>query len=249
MHEITLELTNQCYNNCLHCSSCTSLLGNKYLKLYQIKQIINQYNPEWVNLSGGEPFLYPDLISLINWLKEKRIKIKIYTSGNVAWESIKKVYELNIDKIIFSLHSHYDKLHNFITQNMFSYDTTVENILNSQSINKNIEIHIVPMSITVNTLSDTIDYLYSNRIKNISLLKLVNQGRCKDNQFLLLNNYNWLSDIKNKYNNIRIGSPFDNTLPCTAGKEKLVVMSNGTIIPCESYKDGNCKCERSAIYE
>jgi len=246
MKEITLELTNRCYNNCLHCSSKAGIFESDYLEIDKVMQIVKKYNPEWVNLSGGEPLLYPKLRELIGWLKQEGYKIKIYTSGNVpeCMELLDELKYYSIDKVIFSFHSCHSKLFDFIAQQK-SFNYTRHSMLNALLMGHDIEAHIVPMSITMQTLGDTVDYLVRNGIPKISILKLVNQGRCTENKFLLPCDYGEVYRIKEKYGDlVRLGSPFSSNLECTAGRDKLVVKSDGQIIPCECYKDGVNKCER-----
>ena len=246
MKEITLELTNRCNNNCLHCSSKAGIFESKYLEIDKVMQIVKKYNPEWVNLSGGEPLLYPKLRELIGWLKQEGYKIKIYTSGNVP-ECVELLGELKYyraDKMIFSFYSCHQKLFDFIAQQK-SFDYTKHSMLSAILMGHNVEAHIVPMSVTMQTLGDTVKYLLRNGISKVSILKLVNQGRCVDNQFLLPTDYSEVYKVKDKYGNlVRLGSPFDSNLECTAGKDKIVVKSDGQIIPCECFKDGVNKCER-----
>jgi len=246
MKEITLELTNRCYNNCLYCSSKAGIFKSDYLEIDKVIQIIKKYNPEWVNLSGGEPFLYPRLRELVDWLKQEKCKIKIYTSGNAPGflDLLAELKCCEVDKIIFSFNSCHQKLFDFIAQQK-SFDYTRHSMLNTILMGFNVEAHIVPMSITMQTLGDTVKYLTRNGIPKVSILKLVNQGRCTDNQFLLPTDYGEVYRIKEKYGDlVRMGSPFNSNLECTAGTDKLVVKSDGKIIPCECYKDGTNKCER-----
>jgi len=154
------------------------------------------------------------------------------------------IYLLKLDKIIFNFNSCHQKLFDFIAQQK-SFDHTKHSMLSALCVGYNVEAHIVPMSITMQTLGDTVKYLLRNGITKVSILKLVNQGRCTENQFLLPKDYSKVYKVKDKYGDlVRLGSPFNSNLECTAGKDKLVVKSDGQIIPCESYKDGVNKCER-----
>jgi len=246
MKEITLELTNRCYNNCLYCSSRAGIFESDYLEIDKVIQIVKKYNPEWVNLSGGEPFLYPRLRELVDWLKQEKCKIKIYTSGNAPGflDLLAELKCCEVDKIIFNFNSCHQKLFDFIAQQK-SFGYTRHSMLNTILMGFNVEAHIVPMSITMQTLGDTVKYLTRNGIPKVSILKLVNQGRCTDNQFLLPTDYGEAYRIKEKYGDlVRLGSPFNSNLECIAGTDKLVVKSDGQIIPCECYKDGTNKCER-----
>lgn len=256
MNEITLELTNKCNNNCLYCSSKANRGISTHLKLDYIKNILNKYKPKQVNLSGGEPLLYPKLFELINWLNKYNYIINIYTSGNLKndYESIKifKRLKNKVNKVVFNFNINCPSLFNFITQSKDSYYYTLSSIYNAQDNNIKTQVNIVPMIINFYTLEDTIENIFTIlKIKKVNILKLVNQGNCTNYKNIDLNydkDYIFINTIyrlKEKYGDkIRLGNPFNLSEHCTAEKEKLVVMSNGEIIPCEAYKDGVCKCER-----
>lgn len=250
MKEITLELTNKCFNNCLHCSTKASYLYEDELDINMniIKDVIDKYNPEWVNLSGGEPLLYSEIYNLLEYLQTKNIKVKIYTSGD-GWygnDINKLLFDEYINTIVFPFYSCRSNIFNFIA-NKDLYSTVLSNLKYSLKTNMNVEVHIVPMTINIYTLDETIEYLINLGVKKINILKLINQGRCVDNQYLILDDRilkEQIDLLSNKYKGIiKLGLPLSHG-ECKAGKEKLVVMCDGKIIPCESYKDGICKCER-----
>jgi MoaA/NifB/PqqE/SkfB family radical SAM enzyme len=239
-----------CNNKCLHCSSNASPFKKQELNFDIIKDIINQYNPEWINLSGGELLSHNDFVRIVEYIHNKNIKIKLYTSGyccdfNYILESIYKY----INTIVFPYYSNCKNVFNFITDTN-SYQETHNSIKYALSLGINVEIHIVPMTINLNTLDSTINDLIKLGINKINLLKLVNQGRCNFNQYLLLDDRilsEEINTLSKKYGSIiKLGLPLSHG-ECVAGKEKIVVMSDGKVIPCESYKDGICKCERIVI--
>lgn len=247
LNEITFELTNKCFNKCLHCSTKASPECNDELDINIIKEIIDKYKPKWINLSGGEPLLYSKIFDLLEYLSMKNIKVKLYTSGfGYDKNQLDKLNKYNINTFVFSYYSNRSNIFNFITDQQ-SYLNTLSNLKYALRINMNIEVHIVPMTINIYTLEETIDKLISFGIKKINILKLVNQGRCINNEYLILDNRilkEQMDLLYIKYNDtIKLGLPLSHG-KCTAGIEKLVVMCNGKIIPCESYKDGICKCKR-----
>lgn len=252
MNEITLELTNQCNNYCLYCSSNANDEILKELNINYIKNILNKYKPKQVNLSGGEPLLYSEIFTLIKYLKEQNYNVNIYTSGNYEnnydnnYDKLKKLKELNINKVIFNYNINSSILFDYITQSNYSHIKTFDSIIISLQLGIDTEIHIVPMSITLDYLEETIKHLLQNiGIKKINILKLVNQGRCLKNSYLLPKDYSIIYKLKDKYkDNIKLGTPFNTYEKCLAGKEKVVIKCNEEIIPCETYKDGICKCER-----
>jgi len=216
-------------------------------------ETINQYKPKQVNLSGGEPLLHENIYTLIGWFNKSDIKVNIYTSGivdDIRYKLLMLKDLFNVNKIVFPVYSTRETLHNFITNNN-SFDKTKYAIEFSLSLKLNTEVHIVPMQINLYDLNDTIFDLKNIGIEKINILKLVPQGRVLENKYLIPNDDALEREIKRlkiKYNNlIKLGLPFNKQHECVAGKEKLVIQPNGEIIPCESFKSGQCMCQRIGV--
>jgi len=66
MKELTIEITNYCSLNCLHCSTKANTQGEIFFSVNQINNYLNQF-PDFkkVRLSGGEPFEHPDLVEIL----------------------------------------------------------------------------------------------------------------------------------------------------------------------------------------
>jgi len=249
MKDITFELTNKCNLNCIHCSNKSNINGYEFLDINTIKNIVQKYKPQYVNISGGEPLLTDNFISIIQWLKGEKIKVRLYTSTYIddINTKLKALKLIDLDYIIISYYSNKNYVYNQIVGKKNIHDSILNNIKYCLDIGLNTEVHIVPTSLNISTLIDTVSELVDIGVNKISLLKLILQGRAEGKGYLLPNKEE-LSEIINllqlKYKDkIRLGLPFSEG-KCTAGIEKLVVLSDGNIIPCDSYKSGKCLCER-----
>lgn len=75
--EIALEITQQCLNNCIYCSSCSSWETDSQLNINVVKSVINDMEELGINkicISGGEPFLHPDILEIIEYATQKKNK-------------------------------------------------------------------------------------------------------------------------------------------------------------------------------
>ena len=85
MREISIELTYDCDLRCIYCSSSAehpSPIGE--LSFDEVKMILDEAKKcgaKIVSLSGGEPLLHPQFFDIIEYAKEKKYKILLYTSG------------------------------------------------------------------------------------------------------------------------------------------------------------------------
>ena len=83
--DLTFEIIWKCPNNCLFCSSCSSYDKEKRIDFKFFKKTIDylceQGGIEEISLSGGEPFLHPDLFKMVAYCKSKNIRTVLFTSG------------------------------------------------------------------------------------------------------------------------------------------------------------------------
>ena len=76
--DISFEITQKCLNNCLHCSSCSDNYCNRQINYETICKTVDSMpgiGVKRVCLSGGEPFLHPDLEKVVAYIKNKAREI------------------------------------------------------------------------------------------------------------------------------------------------------------------------------
>mgnify|MGYP006070625729 FL=1 len=85
--DLCFEIIETCPNNCLFCSSCSSLDKLKMIDIEVFKKVIDHLvkkgGIEEISLSGGEPLLHPYIFEMIKYCKEKNIRVVLFTSGIV----------------------------------------------------------------------------------------------------------------------------------------------------------------------
>lgn len=262
LKELFIEITNQCLLNCRHCSSQASINNNECIPEKAITQLIDEGLPlglEALSLSGGEPFLHSGYERIIRYAKKRLLRVCIYSCGVYASnESLISLpdkilcflKEQNVEKIIFSLHGSNEGTHDYITGVKGSFIKTLESINKSISYGIETEVHFVPMKVNYHEIPTLVQYLELAGVKRISLLRLVLQGRCKENKHgLMIQSTNGVEIVrtveelrkKHKNINIRLGAPFNcvnvnNTTPCSASQNKLLISASGEIFPCEAFK-------------
>lgn len=244
INELFLEITNQCQQNCIHCSTASDIDSKDRLSFQKIVDIIQQSVKLGINhisLSGGEPFLHSHFMYICKYIKTKNIPFTIYSCGTCNGKSIdidtlNAIKDCGCDKVIYSLHG--DEItQNKIAKNKNSYRNVIQSILNTKDVIPT-EIHFVLMKQNVNDFQFVIDFAKRMNI-NVSVLRLVVQGRCKKEYELSLAMY---KQFYNRYkdNNIRFGAPWNlitkDNKSCTATVNKILVQADGSVIPCEAFK-------------
>jgi radical SAM protein with 4Fe4S-binding SPASM domain len=273
LKELSVEITNSCLLYCRHCSSEASATSKEHIPARQLYKLIDEGIPlgvERLTVSGGEPFLYDELFQVLRYASSKGIKVTVYSCGvikdgrNLSPLSEKIVRQLKASgtgKVIFSIHGESAGTHEYITRVAGSFALTLESIKRVLSVGLSVELHFVPMSVNVHEIPGVLALANSLGISQVSLLRLVLQGRCKDNaEDLMLTGKqaigivqqvkqlrNWFRNV-----NIRLGAPFNcvtdgEITPCTASQNKLLISASGEVFPCEAFKF--LKGSRKKIYD
>lgn len=85
--DLCFEVIEKCLNNCKFCSSNSSPTKTHVIAFEDFKRTIDYFMAqggiEELSLSGGEPFLHPNLIEMVTYAKQQGIRTVIFTSGVV----------------------------------------------------------------------------------------------------------------------------------------------------------------------
>lgn len=85
LKDLCFEVIQTCPNKCKFCSSSSSQDKQTIITLEQFKKtvmhFIKQGGIEELSISGGEPFLHPDLFEMVKFSKDNGIRTVIFTSG------------------------------------------------------------------------------------------------------------------------------------------------------------------------
>lgn len=249
MKELTLEITQKCMNNCIYCSSNSNKYCKMNINFKKIKSIIDEaveLGFTNINLSGGEPFLHKDIISICKFIKSKGLYLTVYSSGiycsneKLEYIPINILKECNIDTIIFNMQSSNNEHYKYITNSIHGNSLLFNSIKNCIKLGINTEINFVPMSVNINDFYNVINACKMIGVNKINVLKLVVQGRCNENLIPSKHDIDSLFDkIKQvKGISVRIGDSLKkcDCNNCKAGKDKAVIRYDGQVLSCERFK-------------
>ena len=94
LKDLCFEVIRTCPNECKFCSSNSSQEKNKIISFEQFKKtvmyFINNGGVEEISISGGEPFLHPQLYEMTKFCKDKGIRVVIFTSGIKKMDNVPK---------------------------------------------------------------------------------------------------------------------------------------------------------------
>ncbi|MCF7916168.1 MAG: radical SAM protein [Candidatus Omnitrophica bacterium] len=111
---LTWVLTDKCQLKCKHClrESIPSSLSKKD-KLNIAKKIADS-SAYWISITGGEPFIVPELMDIVKILKRKNKKVTITTNGFLLDNFLKDLIDVGLDAIHLSVDSHKREVHDFL---------------------------------------------------------------------------------------------------------------------------------------
>lgn len=276
LKEISIEIIRKCPNNCVHCSSCSSINQSEIIPYEKFCEVIKdaaKLGLKTLCFSGGEPLLHPDFCRMIDYVNSFGIDIYIYTSGiyydNEKYLSISNDLLIHIKnkvkKIIFNVEASNDSTYDKIMGTQGNFSLLKHSIINAVKSGITCEAHFVPMKYNYNEIENTIELCQKLGIDKISFLRLVPHGRAEQNQDDILLNSEETKKLKQKlqdlFNNtseigIRIGTPLARAEcrhNCEAAKGKLNIKYDGKVYPCEVFKNDRIKCvnglEPDCIFE
>lgn len=98
--DLCFEIIEKCLNHCKFCSSDSSCNKSQIIKFENFKRVIDHFmndgGIEELSLSGGEPFLHPDIIRMVQYAKVLNIRTVIFTSGVVVGREVDAKYKKDV---------------------------------------------------------------------------------------------------------------------------------------------------------
>lgn len=259
LFEVTIEVLQMCPNKCIYCSSWSSLDKTKALDFDTICGIVDdavELGAKQINISGGEPFLRPDIINIIDYIKSKDLKIRLYTSGiyyDQGYQSIPddmlESIAGKVDTLIFNYETAIPELYARIMGtgpgNLLLMEDTIKKAIN---LGITVEAHLVPMKCNYQEIPQTLERVYSLGVSKVSLLRFVQQGRSVENvEVTVLEKEEeealkeMLKELSGKYGDkLRLGKPYrsERFSTCWTGTIRLAARYDGFVFPCGAFKDG-----------
>lgn len=276
LQEISIEITQQCPNNCIHCSSYSSWEQVRTMPYELVCSVIAdavELGAKKICISGGEPFLHPQLAEIVDYVYGLGAKCVIYTSGicydgdtyqSIPMSVLQRIKE-HVETIIINYEAADSETYNTIMGTQCGgYELMRQTIASAVSVGVRVETHVVPMKINCQQIPQIIQQSNELGVSQISFLRMVRHGRVLDNKELTYlteeEEKSVREDVKRirdeKMASIRMGVPFTDCakrMSCNTGIVKLNVRYDGLVYPCEAFKndlpDGFVVSRPDSVYE
>lgn len=273
LKELAIEIIQQCPNCCIHCSSFSDLCKSNVMPVEKVKEVVDDakdLGAKLICISGGEPFLHKGLKDIVDYIKAKGLQCYIYSSG--IFHKDGKYYSIPVSLLEGVAKSITKLIVNYETSDSGTYDKIMgtscnglslleETITSAISLGITVEAHFVPMAINYRQISSVVSRCEELGLKKVSFLRLVMQGRAKQNRSLTELSQNQLTQLVEelkalkieKASTIRLGIPFSQNKfacsSCHAGSSKISIRYDGVVYPCEAFKNDEPKGIMSATPE
>jgi len=169
--QVGLNLTDACNVYCLHCSRPVSATNDAiYMKRWdKIIDDITNCGVVQVFLTGGEPTLHPDIVEIIQYIKEKRLKIVLSTNGLVLENSlvdiITKSFTDSQDYVQFSLDDLYENYEKIRVGS--SFEKVKINLVKLIERGINVRVSSVVSEENVNRIFEIYKFCEDNKVSSI----------------------------------------------------------------------------------
>ena len=157
LQSFTLQLTKKCNLNCKFCGQAVSRIVKKERyelprgKISEVLKDAKKCGALMVNLTGGEPTLRMDLISIIKEASSLGLKVNLLTNGYLLNESYcNKLKSAGLNQLSVSVHSPFEDKHDAICSASGCYKRLNDSILYLKSIKPELRI---AATYTINTLN------------------------------------------------------------------------------------------------
>jgi|GEM_PF-1908107 heme biosynthesis protein (nirJ-2) len=245
---ITIELTNSCLLRCKHCYKNAGSKNLHYLSYMKIKDVIDELPSiftKQIQLTGGEPFLHPDIFNIIDYCLKNNLLIHISTSGYIPEEIKNKLKKYNPKH--FSIQVSIDGLqsyHNTFRGRKNAFEKTIDFIKDLITCGFSI---VVALTISTQEKAEIIklaDFLKEIGVSVLRIGAIIDKGRASDNHissdektFIKIDELvHYLSEVfdcesfhvqymENTNNNSQSRN-------CGLGQEMLKISEKGIVSPC-----------------
>jgi len=159
---VTIQITNRCNLNCIHCHR--NLKNTKDLGLRTFKKIIKELrslNIFNINISGGEPILIAELPEMIKTVNLSGMKVTMSTNGLLLTKKLADFYKrAGLHNIQISLDSANPSKHNMIRGMQNAYEILIEKIKLLKKLKINFTIVTTLINQSPEEYSQVIDLAY-----------------------------------------------------------------------------------------
>ncbi len=171
--QLDLKIVNACNLRCKMCAQWGEVGYNLTRPIAEVRETVPlsvykkmvddvaSYKP-WIYIWGGEPFLYPDLLPLIAYMKSKGFIVSVVTNGTKVADHAKDLVEMGLDVLLVSVDGPRDT-HDNIRGYKGAFDLTTNGIRAVQAEKdrlRKVKPYVTLMSVFTRDNQECIEQIY-----------------------------------------------------------------------------------------
>ncbi len=191
--DLFFELTDSCNLACLHCGSNCLSTNKQFLDFCLIEKTLNEiaavYNTSkiWINITGGEPLLHPDLMKTIELSRKLGFRCGMTSNGTlITADKAKQLADSGLETIAVSLDG-LKETHEAFRGKKNCFDLALKGVENLRKYGIESQAISVIHKKNIHQLDEMFDFFLKNNFYSWRVINLEPIGRANDNNELLLN--------------------------------------------------------------
>lgn len=249
--QATIEVTDKCNLRCQHCyleASCNKTNMLAWEEIEYLMDSLKENNILSIELTGGELFVHPEILKIIEKACDNFAQVAILTNGTILSSKLLKILEKNKDKILISvsIDSVNEEIHDNFRGVKGSYKKTCKNVKRMTDIGLKVRISSsifdenmweIDKLAELSRELGAIAFVY-NFVEDFGRGKDFNSGH-KNNALYDDKYMRYINDTMEKYKDIIPIIPSEYFLKissnCGALTNSIFIGSNGDIRPCAMF--------------
>lgn len=227
-----IEVTKACNLRCIHCYASAGLPSDNELTDEEILNLLeDNASIRHVIITGGEPLLRKGLMELLEAIRVRGISVSINSNGlMLTQQRIDRLIGMGITEVQISLDG-LEKTHDIIRGCMGSFKRTVSAVRRCVGSGMSVEVATVLNRLNKDEIGELLALCKQMGVNKFSVDLFIPTGRAVDGRLSLgLAEY---ASVVRRITEVSKRVPQTRLLPkCGVGHRKIVVTSQGDILPC-----------------
>lgn len=244
--QIGIEITNKCNFHCKHCINESTFNSASFMPVAVVKGIMDYMYERGLlclDISGGEPLLYPNLKEVLLYGASKELTMSVASNGYLLTDDIiKLLIDCNVSLRVS--YDGYDEISYSYVRGKGLFDKVEHNILRALELGKLVTLVATIHEANFKEVKNYLENAKKMGVRKIRLMPFVSIGRGASSGLKMISANQWKYILENfpkweeEYKiTINIDSPLmaitkGGQCPCVVGKLYVVIKPNGDVIPC-----------------
>jgi radical SAM protein with 4Fe4S-binding SPASM domain len=235
-----IEITNKCNLSCLHCfnnsgESCPKEFTTP--EILSLIDVLSSMGVHKITLTGGEPFLHPDLFQIVEHARKAPMTVTIFTNGTlITEEDIQKCKEVHV-KFAVSVDSYNSDTHDRFRGQKGALHKTLHSINILKNAGLPVRISVSLSQVNKHELIDTLTYFKDHDLIDYHVAEVNISGRGRNE--VVIPPEEFYKVLVDQLNFEKSSHTMNKRSPkpeggCGIAQSLIYIKADGTILPCHA---------------